>query len=118
MSDLPLHRTMQDDEIDRLKARVAELEDALVWALGKLSIEVPVTGGNVSYIRAFEKADKALSSDGRAYLLRKQAEAINQAINNYFNIDSGPHSLKEHLEWQAQRLRDQADEAERAGGQK
>lgn len=44
--------------------------------------------------------------------LRVKAEAINQAINNYFNTDSGPHGLKENLDWQAQLLRERAGEEE------
>lgn len=98
---------------EKAEARLAELEDALVWALGKLSIEVPLTGGNISYIRAFEKADKALSSNGRAYLLRKQAEAVEKCAEGLTDSRSQAWLMRE-----ANQLRNQADEAERAGGEK
>jgi hypothetical protein len=116
------------DRLERAEARVSELEDALVWALGKLSIEVPVTGGNVSYIRAFEKADKALSSNGRTYLLRKQAEAVvdaHNAMSDSFVLEAtgviqerAILRCQDFLNDYAQRLRQQADEAERAGGER
>jgi hypothetical protein len=113
-------------QLVKSESRVAELEDALVWALGKLSIEVPVTGGNVTYIRAFEKADKALSSNGRTYLLRKQAEAVvdaHNAMSDSFVLEAtgviqerAILRCQDFLNDYAQRLRQQADEAERAGG--
>lgn len=107
--------------LEQAEARVAELEDALVWALGKLSIEVPVTGGNVSYIRAFEKADKALSSNGRAYLLRKQAEAVDAAWHGHCR-ESAEEDCKvlyrEDMEDCVRSLRQQAAEAEHAGDEK
>jgi len=103
--------------LEQAEARTAELEDALVWALGKLSIEVPVTGGNVSYIRAFEKADKALSSNGKAWLLRKQAEAVEAFVEPYYRTPFTRGIVMDGQEY-AQRLRQQADEAERAGGEK
>ena len=93
MSDLiavPKHKvdrlaeklTTAQAEIEALRARCGELEDALVWALGKLSIEVPVSGGNVTYTRAFEKADSALGkSSSEPWLLRKQAEAVDKEID-------------------------------------
>lgn len=110
-----------EDENEQLKARVAEIEDALVWALGKLSIEVPVTSGNVSYIRAFEKADKALSSGGKAWLLRQQADTAEKAIvfalRTVGNVDPFEVNIHKFANDYAQRLRQQADEAERAGGE-
>lgn len=107
-------------EIDRLRARVAELEDALVWSLGKLSIEVPVSGGNASYIRAFEKADSALGkTSSEPWLLRKQAKAVEDCVrsNKSVYLTDFAGRMIGHCNDCAQRLRQQADEIEKAGGE-
>ncbi len=95
------------------QGRVAELEDALVWALGKLAIEVPTVGGSVSYMRAFEKAEAALGkSSSKAFILHKQAEAVEYMM---LDLPDG-HPFKVRAKNEAQRLRQTADDAERAGG--
>jgi hypothetical protein len=112
-------------QLKQARARVAELEDALVWSLGKLSIEVPVSGGNVSYIRAFEKAGAVLGrASSESWLLRKQAEAV-EKFGQEIGVFDPEYDDQEYVEVPrrevkryAQRLRQQADEIEKAGGEK
>lgn len=93
----------------------------------KCTMAISMTGDGCRYCQPQEYIDRLeewldeeryqveqLQGRCKARDLRLQAEAINQSINNYFNIDNGPHGLKEHLEWQAQRLRERAGEAEQS----
>lgn len=113
MSDLPLHRTMQDDEIDRLKAdltaaksEIESLQSALVQAQGASACDD-------GYGRVCRIVSRALEQKGSSWLLRKQAEAFEDEAKRR------PGSLYSTcLKESAQRLRQQADEAERAGGEK
>jgi len=100
-------------ERDELRARVAELEDALVWAIGKLSIEAPVVGGNIAYIRAFEKASKTLGNGtSKPFILREQAEAVARISENMVRP-----MTKEDMVRVAELLRQQADDIEKGGEQ-
>jgi len=96
MSDLPLHRTMQDDEIDRLKARVAELE-----------------ADNEHQRERRNAARECIKKmgDGSPWLLRKQAEAVEKSALLFPGRELTDIRCSLHTE--AQRLRQQADEAER-----
>lgn len=94
------------EQNEQLKARVAELEDALVWSLGKLSIEVPVSGGNASYIRAFEKSGAVLGrSSSESWLLRKQAEAVEEMASQPKRWEPGElFAYAQHLRQHANKL--------------
>ena len=109
MSDLPLHRTMQDDEIDRLKAqlketeekgrvlmdmcrfwkaRVAQMHEAAhelyAWCVENLTAEqikegLPA-GHKIGQLLEFERPAV------EAFILREQAEAVEKAANHVIGL--------------------------------
>lgn len=115
MSDLPLHRTMQDDEIDRLQAENEALRERLE---------------NYEALKRMHRLDNYPNElAAKAWLLRKQAEAVGDAVNQASSSlselawpqsgipDDASFALDE-VEGNAQRLRQQAKEAEQAGGER
>ena len=105
MSDLPLHRTMQDDEIDRLKAQLKEAEEK-----GRVLMDM------CRDLKArVAELERCVDDGSDAWLLRKQAEAVERAAMNFGGRDYSEVRLG-LCEW-AKHLRQQADEAERAGGE-
>lgn len=117
MSDLPLHRTVQDDEIDRLKARVAELEKDNAHQRERRN--------------AARDCIKKIG-DGSPWLLRKQAEAVEALAKRFQDAaDKADRADEDESDTaltliiaksvalkEAYQLRQKADEIERAGGEK
>ncbi|OJT01194.1 hypothetical protein [Marinobacter nauticus] len=162
MSDLPLHRTMQDDEIDRLKAQLKETEEkgrVLVGMCRDLKARVtelltvcqavqrdlllraePDWDGSGQQVvnlsagfweelnRVIGKYDDTACKSFDALILRKQAEAVENysaALGMWLkelpgkpcaSFVEGVVSSSEQADRYAKRLRQQAAEAERAGG--
>lgn len=149
MRDLPPHRTMQDDEIDRLKAQLKEYEEK-----GRVLMDISRDlKGRVTELEEFvadtatacqrsldpdwvpdwvtealaplaERCRALLGDDPEEYesawLLRKQAEAVEPAIRTALrslgNADLSEDDIADFAESYAQRLHQQADDIEKAGG--
>jgi len=89
MSDLPLYRTMQDDEIDRLKAQLKETEEKgrvlmdMCRDLRKRVTELERTGStSTSCPFCFDQMRNS-------YILRKQAEAVDEVNCKLTEISEG-----------------------------
>jgi len=137
MSDLPLYRTMQDDEIDQLKAQLKETEEKgrvlIAMCRDLIKARVAELERDNAHQRERRNADRDCIQKMKAETLRKQAEAVEQAKYEHAltarqpdgtagqPFQDGFYTAAEQydtfLDRYAQRLRQQADEAERAGGE-
>jgi predicted nucleic acid-binding Zn-ribbon protein len=120
-----LHKALQEigtlnEKLQQAEARVAELSeksDRLSYAI----VHSLTDKQQDRFARQFaELQDAIAASSSVAWLLRKQAEAVEAATNEHEikspTDDSKCYSVA--LRDYAKRLRQQADEAERAGGEK
>jgi len=91
-------------QLEQAEARVAELEDAASWCEAE--------NGDMQSLMALVGVVERGNS--QSWLLRKQAEAVEKAAKRCTPKGLPLSSILGY----AQRLRQQADEAERAGGEK
>lgn len=99
--------TRLKSEVERLRGRLAELEDVVE---------------NYEALKRMHRLDNYPNElAAKAWLLRKQAEAVEPAIRtalrNLGNADLTEEDIDQFAYDYAQRLRQQADEAEKAGGE-
>ena len=114
MSDLPLHRTMQDDQIDRLKAQLKETEE-------KGRVLMDMCRDWKARAGELEAENETLRKDAERYRwLRRGGNDDIGVVSGFDGIDCGSTSVAYTYEEGlcGQRLDDAIDEAERAGGER
>ena len=109
MSDLPLHRTMQDDEIDRLKAQLKETEEKGRVLMDMCrDLKARVTG-----IKQIIATEPELPGEMPEEMWQAFVDAINEG-DRAFVMTALRVAVKETKDCILERIR----EAERAGGEK